>query len=85
MEKTENSSLFIKQGISLGDSEGYKFPVCTDTYIEQSPYGNKSGIKHFSDINFPPKIKKSGSYCFELPEFFDDLYISSTAGSIKEV
>lgn len=86
MEKTTIGSSYIRHSICLQDSEGYKFPACSDSFITiGSPFAKESGLYRFMTIDFLPKIKKSGPYCFELPEFFDDIYISSANGTIREI
>ena len=86
MNKNEMDSSHFFNTFCLADSDNYQFKLCNNSWINTfSPYAKNTGLDKLSSISFPPKIKKSAAYSIELPEFFDDIYISSTFGTAEEI
>lgn len=86
MEKCEMPPFWIKETLCLEDQDGYKYKICEDSWLNLgAPYSKESGLATFHLLHLPPKIKKTGSYAIELPEFYDEIYISAHNGTAKEI
>jgi hypothetical protein len=71
--------------IGIQDQDNYNYSQYNNTTLTHtSNYAKSTGLRKFGSIHMPPKIKKSGAFCFELPEFFEELFIISKNGTIKE-
>jgi hypothetical protein len=61
--------------IDLKDGDGYIFARCQDSDVTlSSPFAESTGLRNFYCYEIPPKIKKSGSFAYELPEDFSEMY-----------
>lgn len=68
------------------DEEQYKFRTVEDSHLLcWSKFATKSGLDKFYGVNLPPKIKRKGSIAFELPEFYEELYIDVKYGDLVQV
>lgn len=86
MERYEISSQDFGDLICIEDEDGYRFRNCKDRYLTlASDYAQSTGLSDFFCSDVPPKIKKSGAFAFELPEFSEQLFIVVKNGVIKEV
>lgn len=71
--------------IIIVDQDGYEFQVFNDPHLRcSSEYAKKSGMKAFFGTTFPPKIRRSGSYPFELPDDLEELFIGIDDGTLRE-
>ena len=85
MEQYELRSDLFGELLCIQDERDNEFRNCKDHYLTlDSYYSETSGLRNFFCSELPPKVKKSGSFCFELPEFFEQLFITAKNGTIKE-
>jgi hypothetical protein len=62
--------------LDLKDKDGYVFGRCEDSSITlSSSFSEPTGLKKFFCSDLPPKIKKTGSFAYELPEEFENMSI----------
>lgn len=62
--------------LDLKDKDGYVFGRCKDPDITlSSSFAEPTGIRKFFCSDIPPKIKRTGSFAYELPEEFENLCI----------
>ncbi len=79
------SSYMITGRLVLVDDDGYEFPTTDDWHLNLiSDYANKTGLRRFFGTDLPPKIKRKGAVAFELPDTFDELYLSVRNGATVE-
>jgi len=72
--------------LHIRDEEGFVFERCNDDWITlSSKFAQTSGLHNFYCSELPPKVKKAGAFCYELPEFFEGLSIHGKDGSISEI
>jgi hypothetical protein len=75
----------VDDRLTIVDQDGYEFPVFKDNHLRlYSAYAEQSGMKVFFSPMFPPKIKRSGAYPFELPEDADELFLAIKDGTLRE-
>lgn len=85
MEKYEIRSDLFGELLGIQDESGNEYRNCQDRYLTlASEYAKLSGLERFFATELPPKIKRSGAFCFELPEFFEQLFVVAREGTIKE-
>ena len=71
--------------LHIRDEEGFVYERCNNSWITlNSKFSETSGLKNFFCSELPPKVKKAGAFCYELPEFFEGLTIHGKDGSISE-
>lgn len=79
------SSIDFGNLLRIRDEDGFEFKRCVDPWIIlMSQFAETSGLSNFHSSELPPKVKKSGAFCYELPEFFEGLTIHGKDGSISE-
>jgi hypothetical protein len=72
--------------IKIKDQDGCSFSRSQDIFLTlECKHEELNGLSNFFCSELPSKVKKSGAFCFELPEFFDQLYVTAKNGSIKEL
>lgn len=75
----------VDERLAIVDQDGYEFPVFDDDHLTlYSTYAGQSGMKAFYAPMFPPKIKRSGAYPFELPEDAEELFLVIKDGTLRE-
>lgn len=74
MHKQELRSDLFGDILDLKDPEGFVFGRVKDSgfLLEQPAHPD---LKSFFCSELPPKIKKTGAFAYELPEFFDDMFV----------
>ncbi len=76
---------WIKRQLLIEDNEGFQFAFLDDDHLTlNSNFAKTSGLLSFYSLTLPPKIKRSGSIIFELPELSEDLIIKIKDGSLRE-
>ena len=78
--KTEQSLDTLKHSLKIMDEEEYEFSA-----FDSSSLYNNLGLSQFYSLSLPAKIKKSGALTFELPEVFEQLFLTINNGEISEV
>lgn len=74
----------IKSHIKLVDEEDFQFDVLEDSHLcGYSEFAVSSGLSKLYSTKVKPKIPKSGSLAFELPELFEGLGLTVDEGSIE--
>jgi len=75
--------------IKLVDDEGFEFCVITDwELLSSTEFGKSSKIDIFSyqaHQKLKPKIIKNGAMAFELPDYFDELFLHVEGGNIETI
>lgn len=83
--KKELDYWFVDERLAVIDQDGYEFPVFKNHHLQlYSSYAEQSGMKAFFGNTFPPKIKRSGAYPFELPDDADELFFGIRNGKLRE-
>jgi len=75
----------LKDRLILVDEDKFEFPTLNDDHLSlESDYAESSGLRKFYSANLSPKVRKRGAFAFELPDHFDELYISIRDGNLME-
>ena len=83
--RRELKSFVPRKRIFLCDSDGYEFKVVEDFHLTIGSSVAKSfGMDTFSLREFPPKIRRHGAYAFELPDEFEELFLTIRGGKLQE-
>jgi hypothetical protein len=83
--KKELKSFVPSKRLFLRDAEGFEFKIVEDWHLTAHSDLAKSfsmNIARFHD--YPPKIRRYGSYAFELPDEFDELSLIIRNGELRE-
>jgi hypothetical protein len=82
--KTETSIDMFKRAIKLIDEEGYEFSAKDIYPLSHDSKFARGGLVKFYSGELPPKISKSGAFTFELPDSFEQLFLTIKDGEISE-
>ena len=83
--KREVPHYVVERHLVIVDQDGFEFKILEDNHLRlNSDYAETSGLRTFFPIDFPPKIKRSGAYPFELPDEFDVLFLAVRHGDLRE-
>lgn len=83
--KKEIKFTLVEPQLAIVDQDGYEFPLFEDDHLRYySTYATQSGMKAFYGAMFPPKIKRSGAYPFELPDDVEELFLLIKDGTLRE-
>ena len=89
LEKKEIATYSVRQIIKVKDDEGYTFSHIYDSHLYLfSDFSKESGLitlQGNSGSVLNPKIRKVGALIFELPDDFDQLFLTVQDGEISEV
>jgi len=84
--KTDLSVSGVTGSLILVDEERFNFSSVQNRHLNCfSKYADSSGLSNFFGTYLSPKIKKKGSIAFELPEFFDELFVGVKYGTVVAV
>lgn len=76
----------LSSKIILVDEDGFEFNIVYDYHMcNGSEFAKKSGLSNFDSQSISPKIKRSGAFAFELPDFFDGLNLSVENGQVTNI
>jgi len=75
----------LRSIIKLVDDEGYEYSALRDDgFLDFTEFGKSSKLNKFvHDIFLKPKIIKNGAIAFELPDYFDELFLHVEEGNIE--
>jgi hypothetical protein len=87
LSKKEIGVFWIKRQLFLADNDGFEFKVDDNasSWVLNSEFSNKCGLRNFFSLDLPPKIKRSGAVLFELPEFMDVMLVKVRNGTLTEL
>jgi len=78
-------SYVLHDRLLILDEDNFEFPSFRDGHLSYiSDFAQESGLDKFFDANLSPKVRRRGALSFELPDHFDELYISIRDGSLIE-
>ena len=81
----EVMSSLLGRRLVISDQDGFEFINSSDGHLRCfSRYAEMSGLEAFHYSVLPPKIKRSGAFAFELPEEYDQLFLTIRKGSLTE-
>lgn len=83
--KRELPILVVCNSLFISDEDRFEFPYFDDCYLRlHSEYAGPSGMQAFYAGDLPPKIRRAGAFPYELPDEFDQLFITIRGGSLRE-
>ena len=75
----------VRKRLILKDADGFEFHNYSGGHLNlQSQFSKSSGLYNFWSDPLPPKVRKSGAMAYELPDEFEDLFISVHNGNLQE-
>lgn len=83
--KRELKSFVPRKRLFLRDAEGFEFKIVEDGHLTIFSDLAKSFSMDIARLHeYPPKIRRYGSYAFELPDDFDELFLMIRNGELRE-
>lgn len=86
-KKEFQPEILIDGRLFVVDEDGFQFQMVGDNHLRGvSQYSKQSGMSAFAFFPpaLPPKIKRSGAFPYELPDEFDQLFLSIRDGTLCE-
>lgn len=78
----------MRNSLKLADDEGYTFSFMdysgNDHLIHRSEFAKESGVSNLDGKELPPKIRRSGAFVIELPDDFEQLFLTVQDGEISD-
>lgn len=86
LNKKKYDSDVIKDKIILIDEDGCQFNFVEDEHLcKESNFAKRSNLRKFFYPVLIPKIKAAGALIYQLPDFFETLFVSVEDGKIAEL
>jgi len=86
LNKKKYDSDALKEKLVIVDEEGYQYNFVEDSHLcSYSEYAKRNNLSTLYSVKLPPKIPRAAALIYELPEFFETLYLSAEDGSLEIV
>jgi hypothetical protein len=70
--------------VVIADQNGFEYRIVRDNHLTcYSEYANSSGLHAFHRAILPPKIKRTGSFAYEIPAEFEQLFLIARRGELS--
>jgi hypothetical protein len=69
--------------VVIADQNGFEYRIVRDDHLTRySKYAKTSGLDAFQDAILPPKIKRAGSFAYEIPAEYEQLFLIGRRGTL---
>ncbi len=86
LNKKKYDSDTLKEKLIIVDEEGYQYNFIEDGHLcGYSEFAKNNSLNTLYSVKLPPKIPRSAALVYELPAFFEQLYLAVEDGTLEEV
>ena len=82
--RRELPASLIGYRVVIADQNGFEYRVVRDNQLTcYSKYAKSSGLYGFQSEVLPPKIKRAGSFAYEIPAEYEQLFLIGRRGTLS--